>query len=314
MKTTFFTLLLCACFGPAILAAGQSRQPTKPPVDAGYTLINREHVAWPSPESLLTDLRSSDPAVRLKPLVLAGLDDQQAHETVWSSGNDSPAKVVDRAVITPGRIQLTYAPLGSDTSKQAILAFEDRSLGSTYAAVAVLTKHGWERVAAMNCWCKYDMKLGQDMLAEFISLRPAPENPAAFQPLELVVHSSGGGTGIYTQYEAHFRIFRGELHQTLQFVSRFRSNDPTGPSPSLVKLERRWFVPTPIGPTKWGGILVEATGTFDADKAPQVEWDVRGLQETHLHNIKCRAYRWNEKNFVYEPSHDLVPACEVPTK
>jgi hypothetical protein len=63
------------------------------------------------------------------------------------------------------------------------------------------------------------MRSDQDVLDEFVSLRPAAE-PAreTGQHYELVVRTSGGGTGIYTQ--DHYRIFHNELRNVLQFVSR----------------------------------------------------------------------------------------------
>jgi hypothetical protein len=53
-------------------------------------------------------------------------------------------------------------------------------------------------------------------------------------------------TGIYSQYEAHLRIYGKELRKSMQFLSRQESNDPTGPWPSTVLLEIRWFATAPI--------------------------------------------------------------------
>ena len=305
-------LCLCAFCGILTLTSLAVAQSAKSVEDESYVFLDRKHVSWPSPESVLNDLRSPNDEARLNALKLAGLTDEQSHEAVWSSGHDSPAKIIGQDVVTPSRTQLMYAALSESASEQAIIAFEVRSLGATYATVAVQTGKGWERIAAMTCWCKYDMHPDQDMVAEFVSLRPAAESLLGKpQHYELVVHSSGGGTGIYTQYEAHFRVFRNELRNSLQFVSRFRSNDPTGPTPAPVLLERRWFTMAPITN---GGVLVEAKGTFAADKFPQIEWDVRTLQDRHLQKITCHAYRWNEKSFRYERSNEAIPACQVPAK
>jgi len=299
----------------AVICADAFAQTIKPVEDLGYTVVNRDHVLWPSPESVLTDLRSANEETRLKALKLAGLSDQQAHEAIWSPGNEGPSKVIGQAVVTPSRTELMYAALGEGASEQAIIAFEVRSLQSTYAAVAVQKGKGWERVAPMDCWCKYDMNTDQDMLAEFVSLRPAAEPPHGTpQHYELVIRSSGGGTGIYTQYEAHLRVNRNELSNSLQFVSRSRSNNPTGPTPASVTLERRWFTVAPIANGVWGGILVEAKGTFAANKYPEIEWNMRPLQDMHLQRITCVAYRWNEKSFRYERSNAAIPACQVPVK
>ena len=90
------------------------------------------------------------------------------------------------------------------------------------------------------------MGSGQDVLDEFVSLRPAAEPPREIrQHYELVVRSSGGGTGIYTEVEDHYRIFYNELRNVLQFVSRHYGSYPTGPRPSTTP-ETRWFTTDPM--------------------------------------------------------------------
>jgi hypothetical protein len=279
--------------------------------DFGYASVNQEHVPWPSPESVLRDLRSADEHVRLGALKLAGLGDQEAYRPVWSQPNETPSKIIGQALVTPGRAELIYASLGKGADQQAIIAYEVSALQSTYAAVAVQEGQQWVRIAAISCWCKYDMAPAQDALAEFVSLHAAPERAPATPPhYELVVRSSGGGTGIYTQNEAHFRIYRNDLRLVLSFVSGHRTNDPTGPGPSWVYLERRWF--TVYGDA--GGILVEAKGKFSARRTPEIQWTLKALQDMHLQQISCRSYRWNAEEFHYEPLNGEVTACKVPTK
>lgn len=317
MKTVSLSLRSCLwpLSGFLFLSTLAFGQPPESVEDDSYLAANREHVAWPTPESVLDDLRSGNDIERLAALKLMGFSDQQAHRTVFASTNDGSAKVIGQVVIFPERVQLMYAAIGEDASQQAILAFGVPSLQATHAAVAVQKGQRWERIAALSCWCKYDMNSNQDMLAEFLSLRPAAEAPSEkLQHYDLVVHTGGGGTGIYAQDEAHFRVFHNELLNSLQFVSRLRSNNPTGPSPASVLLERRWFTTTPIANGVWGGILVEAKGTFLADKFPQIEWNVRPLQDMHLQKITCRAYRWDEKSFRYDRSNEVIPACQVPAK
>jgi hypothetical protein len=259
---------------------------------------------------VLRDLRSADEQVRLGALKLAGLEDQQAHETVWSQSHESPSKIIGQAVVTPVRAELIYASLGKDADQQAIVAFEVPSHRSTFLAVALQKGQQWERIAAISCWCKYDMAPAQDALAEFVSLHAAPEPAPAKPPhYELLVRSSGGGTGIYTQYEAHFRVYRNDLRSVLNFVSAYRSNDPTGRGPHWVYLERRWF--TLNGDA--GGILVEAKGKFPAQRTPEIQWTVNALQDMHLQQVSCRSYRWNVEEFRYEPMNGEVAACKGPS-
>ena len=112
--------------------------------DNSYLNIDRNQIAWPSPESVLADLRSSNDDVRLKALRLVGLTDQQSHRAVWVSVNGGPAKVIREAVARPERVQLTYATIGEDRSEVAIVAFDLRSLEATYAAVAIREGRRWQ--------------------------------------------------------------------------------------------------------------------------------------------------------------------------
>jgi hypothetical protein len=244
---------LCLIVDVLLLCNGVYAQAPKNAEDDSHLYVHREQVSWPSPESVLNDLRSPNDETRLAALKLAGLTEQQARRTLWSSGRDGPAKVIGRAVITAERVQLMYAAIGEDRSQQSIVAFKVHSLQAAYAAVAVRDGKRWLRIAALDCWCKYDMNPGQDRLAELVSLRPAAEPPhETGQHYDLVLHSSGGGTGTYTQDEAHYRVFHNELRNSLQLVSSFRSADPAGPAPSSVMLERRWFSTAPIANGVWG--------------------------------------------------------------
>ena len=185
----------------------------------------------------------------------------------------------------------------------------DDSLQLTFAAVAVQRGKQWERVAVLSCWCKYDMNLDQDPLAEFVSLRGTSETDSKTpRHQELVVHSSGGGTGVYSQTESHFRVRQNELRTLISFVSSYRNGYPT------VTLERRWFTFAQVPDGTLRGVLVEAKGSWPPDKSPEIQWTVRGLLDRHLQKITRLTYRWNEKLFRYERSNDAIPACQVPAK
>jgi hypothetical protein len=49
----------------------------------------------------------------------------------------------------------------------------------------------------------------------FMQQPPQPGGPTTPQRQELALRASGGGTGIYTQNEAHFRLFHGELRHRI---------------------------------------------------------------------------------------------------
>lgn len=138
--------------------------------EVGYLGVSSEHVAWPAPESLVAELRSADSQVRLKALLLIGLTGEQAHHAVRAQA--SPTKVIGQKVATPDQVQLTYAALENNAAQQAIISLQDSDSQMTYAAVGVPTSKGWERAAAFDCWCKYEMKMPLRNLPPF-SQRPS---------------------------------------------------------------------------------------------------------------------------------------------
>ena len=264
--------------------------------DTGYLYVSREHAAWPSPESLVRDLHSKDDGVRLNALHLLGLSDERAHVKIWSQ--TSPSKVIDEAVVTPDQIELEYASLGDDSTQQAVLALQITQTQNTLAAVAIPKAGGWERIAVFDCWCKYEMYVGRYALAEPVQIRPAPENGSSTpQHFELVLRASGGGTGIYTQNEGHFRILHGELRRVMSFVSRRLSCDPTAGT-ARCDLERRWFYPTFFGNVP-GGVVVEGRASFPQGTL-EVGSFVRDLENRYLREATCVTYKWNAKAFQYE--------------
>jgi hypothetical protein len=286
----------------SLSAAAQESIPV-PIEESGYLGIRHDHVQWPTPELLVNDLRSKDDEVRLQALRLLGFAEQETHTTIWAQ--TSPTRVIGEAVITPDQIELEYAALGEDATQQAILAVQSSQKQLTFAAVAVPKPHGWERVAALDCWCKYEMYQGQDALAESVQVRPAPEpSPSTPEHFELILRASGGGTGIYIQNEGHFRIRHGELREVMSFVSRRRSCPP----PEPCKIERRWFYTTAFG-NVMGGVLVEGRGSYASTNQPLVDYTLRDLEVRMLREVTCSTYRWDQQSFRYEPFSAANP-CE----
>ncbi len=297
MATRLISVLLLT----SVAAAPQGVKPTAAG-DLGYIYVTQKHVRWPSPESIANDLHSQEPEVRLKALRLLGFPDQEAHVKIWAQ--TQPTRVLGEAVVTPDQIQLEYAALGEDATQQAILAVEASQTQTMFAAVAVPGPHGWERVAIFDCWCKYEMYIGQNALAESVQVRPAPElGPASPDHFELVLRATGGGTGIRTQHEGHFRWHHGELQCVMSFVSRRLSCPPTP-----CNIERRWFYATVFG-NVMGGFLVEGRGTYASDNQPPDLRFVRDLESRTLQKISCSTYKWDEQHFRYEPFAATNP-CE----
>ena len=302
-------------------ASGQmvAKQAMKTPwSDEVGNLVSRyDQAAWPAPEALLQDLRSPQDETRLQALQLVGLTDQQAHHAVWGQAQTTPPKVIGQIIAIPDQIQLLYAVLGGDGIQQAIIAVQDGQMN--YAAVGVPTPKGWKRVAAFDCWCKYDGPLD-----EFVQLRAGSMGPPA--SFELVLRASGGGSGLYSQEEAHFRVRQGELRRVLSFESRRRHSNAgfTGackqPNASIecVSLAESWFIfPAQIANSPdykfVGGVLLEAHGEFDpANTARQysaASWEL--LRRQYMQVFTCRAYRWNQQQFRYIPSRSTISCANV---
>jgi hypothetical protein len=294
------TAVLISLFPPPIQAATKD--------DFGQLSVRLEHMAWPSPASIVRDLRSQDDGVRFKALLLLGVSEKLARIPVWS--NTTPSVVTGSEVVKPEQVELRYAALGSDETQQAIVVAQ---YVGTFATAAVATPKsngtGWERIAIFDCGCKYE----RNVLDEFVSLSQALEPSPHF---ELVLRASGGGTGIYTQNEAHFRLYRGEMKAVISFVSRVQSFATGTPQqPSHWEIERRWFDPAlpvslPDGRSESVAVLVES----QAEAAlATIDCLIPELQDRYLKRITCRPFRWNPKVFNYEPVSGPDP-CKLPER
>ena len=201
---------------------------------------------------------------------------------------------------------MRYAALGSDSTQQAILAVQVSQM--MYAAVAIPQRQGWERIALFDCWCKYDMA---NALGEFLEIRSAPGGTQGRS--ELVLRGSGGGTGIYTQDEAHYRFYNGSLRRVMSFVSRSRSCPPTDPASKRCSVEYRWFYHTTAesGPVS---VLFEASGGFPVDKVPPAAFSLPAFASRYATNLSCREYVWNEKEYRYDRSSRETPCSPWKTE
>jgi len=261
------TLALSAAFVIS-LPAQVSKPESK--ADLGSLTFSRTHLRWPTPDSLVKDLRADDDETRFQALALIGV----------SPSGDMAG--------TPSEVELRYASLETDGEQQVIVAVD---LGPMlFGAVAVHQKGVWQRIANFSCWCKYE---SGDLIGNFIHVESGPENGS-----ELVLRASGGGTGVYSQDEAHFRYYRGELHLVFSFVSHFRTCDPTAPGPYTCQVERRWFYSN-----NWdsvpGGVLVESRFSFSPNSEPAAEFDVRDIELSHAKVFSCKTYKWNKEKFLY---------------
>jgi len=254
--------------------------------------LGHVHADWPAPETLLQDLRSADDETRLKALTLLGVTHSEVPVDA-DPKTGSPAKTIVKDV---DESELRYGSLGASDDQQAIVG---ANIGSDlYGAVAIQTPKGWQRIANFYCWCRYE---SGDLLAGFIRVEYADEGN------ELVVHASGGGTGLYVQNEYRFRIHEGELKTVLSFTSRFRGC-PWSPSGNgFCAGEQRQFDSQEWGQVA-GGVLVESKFRFQADDVPKAEYSISELERLHARPPTCTKYVWDEKQFAYTKS-SAAHAC-----
>jgi hypothetical protein len=260
----------------------------------GYLSVEHSRAPWPSPETVTRDLHSTDQTVRLNALKLIGIPERLQHKAIFST-NSSPTTVIGEEVITPDQIDIRFTRLGEDQSLHAVLSVEI-SGDMMFAAVASPRGKQWERVAILSCWCKYETR----PMREFVEIETAAINPEG--PVqELVARGSGGGTGIYSQSETHFRIRGNRLVSVLSVPSRTISCPMAPVQPCTVNF--KWF--SYGGPTDTA--LVEADDVFDGTAAPNIVFRVRELQLRDATKLKCTPFAWDPQAFVYKPAGPNAP-------
>lgn len=250
-------------------------------VDLGPLTMNYSDVSWPSPESLLENLRAKNYETRDRALSLVGV----AHSAEAASFDP------------PQETELRYAGLGVDETQQVIIGVRRDPM--LYGAVAAQIGGRWHRIAAFSCWCKYE---SGDLLGAFIQIQSAPDVGQ-----ELVLRASGGGTGVYSQQQAHFRYYHGELQLAFTFVSHHRECNPTKPGPYYCEVERRWFYVNSWDSVP-GAVLVESRVRLFPETDPEPEFkSIRELELTHAQKFSCKTYKWDKEKFRYEPFVALNP-------
>jgi hypothetical protein len=270
-----------------ILTAGHSAAATAsdqaPKVDIGDLNHGKDHVRWPAPESLVKNLYSDDDQTRL-------------HAIVQITASKEP---LSQYFQTPSEVELRYAALGTSQVQQAIVAI---AFGPyLFGAVGAKENGVWTRISSFSCWCKYERG---DLLANFVQVEDGPGGGS-----ELVLHANGGGTGIYTQHEARFRYYHGELHLVIAFMSRYQTCNPTLPGPYTCELEQRWFLPN-SGGSAVRAVLAKTHYSFSPYRVPEITSQVRGMELSYARVFTCQNYDWDLEKFRYTKSEAPHP-CKV---
>ena len=299
------SLLLAGLFFLAALLPCGATQPRRSLQVAVYgdLMVNDQQVSWPTPASLAQDLRSKDDRVRLRALHLLGMEDEQLYVQQWSA--TTPSRPLEKRLLLPDVVSLTYAALGEDATQQAVLAIQSNQQSMVFAAVAEPGPHGWLRIAAIDCGCRYD-----PTLAEFLTLSAWPENPVQPSHLELVLRTSGGGSGLYVQHETRFRVHQGQLTPLISFERRHRDCNVSAARYCVVT--QRTFEDRLL-PLSSAGSSYEPVGTLTTVAAripsPQLHGTAADWQ-LHGHSARCQSYRWNEPASRFERSDPVLGSCQ----
>ena len=266
--------LLCLALIPACIA--QTSLKTLVQDSEVNDALDSTVVAWPAPETVLADIRSPDDQKRLHALIILGVDQVQQSKVVPE---------VDGAM-------LRYVQLANPTDdQQAVLTAQ---IGYVYEYVAIATKKNgsWSRIGTASCWCKYERG---DLLANFAHVEFAPANADP----ELVIHSSGGGTGLYEQSELRYRLRNNKLILVAAFLSREMSCPVGARLTPYCTLRRRWLSDS-VDPQNTA-ILVEAHATvYSSSPRPPITAWIRDLDGMEFRHLTCIGFRWNEKAFRYD--------------
>jgi len=265
-------------------SSAQASEPN-PKADLGSIELSYIHLPWPTPESLTKSLQADDDQTRIRALVRMGVPEEGL------------AKIDEK----PSEVQLLYASLGTNDAQQAIVAV--RIAPMLFGAVATQERGVWHRIANFSCWCKYE---AGDLIGNFVHVEAGPDGGS-----ELVIHASGGGTGVYTQNEARFRYYHRELHLVFSFISRFRTCDPTAPGPTQCHVKRRWFYPIDRDSIP-GSVLVESHFNFPTTGFSGVPSERRDLELSHAKTFSCTVFTWDKEKFVYKESSASSPCKPQP--
>ena len=106
---------------------------------------------------------------------MVGFSDQEAHVKLYSQTSPS-AEILGETVITPDRVELKYAALGDDSTRQAILAIEADQRQTTLRSRSQPSTDGSEprtSIAGASMSCS---PAGMRWRSQFQSVQPPTAN------------------------------------------------------------------------------------------------------------------------------------------
>jgi len=170
-------------------------------------LPNLAHVSAPSPTELVNQLRSSEAQVRVEALKLVSVP--PLFLTLKDQNGDDWTKASEARLLY-GRYR--------DDGDLALVAIRLQKAW-TFASVLLRTESRWKRIGLFSCWCKYEA----NPLEGFIEFRPVLHWPQT----DILVHDSGGGSGVSGRTLNIFRIRNDRLEKIYSATDKVENCHPT---------------------------------------------------------------------------------------
>ncbi len=267
------------------ILAPQAAPSTAPSL--GTLQFSTANLAVSAPQSLATELQTSDDRIRTAALAAIG-----APETYLDHGH----------IPFPHSVRLDMLTLGNSSELDAILTVElDQHLVS---AIFTPEDQQWHRVATII----YPSSFSNAATTPYTFFRAdrALHEP---QHYTAIFHSTANAAnGAFTETEVHLRILNGHPTITTAFTSSERSCDPTHQRPC--DITQRWLQPDATDP-EHRFLLVTATGHDRPNEAGDPIAHAETFEESHLRDFSCQPFAFSDTALRFEPSGPSVP-CAAP--
>jgi hypothetical protein len=272
---------------PKPLVAPQAIVPVPPNSGLGPLQFLTVNFPVSAPQSLASELQSSDDRMRTAALAAIG----------------APGQYMNHGHVSfPHSVRLDYIPLGNTAELDAILTVElDQHLLS---AVLMPEDNEWRRIATVLYPIAFTdiATTPSTFLREDRSLLENKHYAAIFRA------TANSPTGDFTESEAHLRILNGHAVITLSFASTERSCDPTHQHPC--DFTERWLQPDTSDP-EHRFLLVTATGHVKPTEAGEPIAHSETFEIAHLRTFTCQPFEFSDTTLHFESTAAPIP-CVVP--
>ncbi len=253
----------------------------------GALQLTNVNYAVSAPESLVTQLQTSNDGIRTSALAAIG----------------APAQYLERGHIPfPHSVRLDLVSLGDSNELDAILTVElDQHL---VTAILMPEDEQWHRIAT----ALYPTAFSNPATNPDTFLRTVRSLLDPLRYTALFHTTTNGSSGDFTETEVHLRILNGHATVTTSFASFERSCDPTHQKPC--DITQRWLQPDTTSPDR-RFLLVIATGHDRPHEAGDPIAHAEAFEDSRLRAFTCQPFAFSDTSLRFEPAADPAP-CLVP--